>query len=525
MAKKMAKALSLVALAAALAACGGGGGNPGTTGPSTGGTSGGTTGGTGGTGGTGTTPIVTQGAVSVRVYNQPKGVEAQTDTFSASDLTVKARATVLDANGAPLPKAIVTFSETGPGLLGFIPDSATAMTNGSGVAEIDLRGLKEGATQLVATVTQPDSAGVAGDVAGKIPLSISAATAVDPQTLVSAINFSSASPADKSIVIAGAGGNGRSEVALLTFTVVDAGGSPVAGAQVDFDVVPAGSVTLRTASAKSNASGQVVATVNSKADPVTVTVNATVHGKSISTASDTLTVTTGTATQLGFDLSASKFNMDTDLSGDASTLTVRVADKSGNPVADGLAIVAQTNYGAVGSSARGGCTTRNGSCTVDFTVQNPRPVDGVPATVVFSTQTGQGTLISDTLQLSMTSAGWLNLYDAGTNTPRTAPINLVLVDAASCKFGGVGFLLGTPAGYPAPAGTTVSARSRNGLATPTVVAGSPTLDRGFSRTAVEFSASGKTGNPAGTDTWVFQFTAGPSKATRVISLDVNVPGC
>jgi protocatechuate 3,4-dioxygenase beta subunit len=378
---------------------------------------------------------------------------------------------------------------------------------------------------LVATVTQPDSAGVAGDVAGKIPLSISAATAVDPQTLVSAINFSSASPADKSIVIAGAGGNGRSEVALLTFTVVDAGGSPVAGAQVDFDVVPAGSVTLRTASAKSNASGQVVATVNSKADPVTVTVNATVHGKSISTASDTLTVTTGTATQLGFDLSASKFNMDTDLSGDASTLTVRVADKSGNPVADGLAIVAQTNYGAVGSSARGGCTTRNGSCTVDFTVQNPRPVDGVPATVVFSTQTGQGTLISDTLQLSMTSAGWLNLYDAGTNTPRTAPINLVLVDAASCKFGGVGFLLGTPAGYPAPAGTTVSARSRNGLATPTVVAGSPTLDRGFSRTAVEFSASGKTGNPAGTDTWVFQFTAGPSKATRVISLDVNVPGC
>src|SRR5690606_10697576 len=117
----------------------------------------------------------------------------------------------------------------------------------------------------------------------------------------------------------------------------------------------------------------------------------------------------------GFDLSASKFNMDYDLSGDSSTVNVRIVDRNGNPVSDGVAVVAQASFGRVGSSSRGGCTTQNGVCSVDYQVQNPRPADGIPVDVVFSTQTGQGTQISDSLQLWVTSVSWLNLY-ASSNT-------------------------------------------------------------------------------------------------------------
>jgi len=347
----------------------------------------------------------------------------------------------------------------------------------------------------------------------------------DPQAVATAIRFKGAVPNDESIVIAGAGGNGRSEIALLTFSVVDSSGSPIKGVAVEFAAVPAGSVTLSTPNGITNSSGEVTATVNSTPQPTSVIIKATVRGRNISTQSDTLTVTTGVATQQGFDLSASKFNMDADLSGDTSTLTVRVVDANGNPVADGVPIIAQADFGSVGSSGRGGCTTVNGSCSVEYKVQNPRPKDGVPVSVLFSTQTGQGTQISDTLQLWATSVGWLNLYDTATATSPKTSLSLALTDAAACKFGGENLFIGTPKGFAAPAGTTVAVRSLKELATPTVVVGSPTLDRAGARTQVTLSATGKSESTGGTDTWTVTFTAGPSKTVSSVNLSVMVPPC
>lgn len=104
------------------------------------------------------------------------------------------------------------------------------------------------------------------------------------------------------------------EIAPLTFTVVDSSGSPLQDVVVDFTAVPADSVTLNASSGTTNASGQVIATVNSKSSPTSVIIKAAVRDRSsISTQSDTLTVTTGVATPSGFDLSASKFNLDYDL--------------------------------------------------------------------------------------------------------------------------------------------------------------------------------------------------------------------
>ena len=218
------------------------------------------------------------------------------------------------------------------------------------------------------------------------------------------------------------------------------------------------------------------------------------------------------------------------MSGDSSILTVRIVDANGNPVADGVPVVAVTNFGSVGTSGRGGCTTVNGACTVEYRVQNPRPTDGTPVSVVFSTQTGQGTQISDTLPLWVNSVNELGLY-----TPPTPPaalasptteLTLKVNDAATCKFDSVNLLLGTPAGFAAPAGTTIAVRSLNGISTPTITDGSPTLDRAAIRTGFIISASGKLGSAGGgDDQWIFTFTAGPSKTVRSVQLPVKVPPC
>ncbi|WP_158211983.1 MULTISPECIES: Ig-like domain-containing protein [unclassified Acidovorax] len=502
-----------VPLMAVLVACGGGGGDPGTS--SSGGGSGGT---------------AISGTVTVQAYSRVAGEDVAVSSFSSSDLTVRAKATVKDSSGNAIANAIVTFSESGPGLLAFMPGSATALTNSAGVAEIDLKAAtvtSQGATQLVATTAVTSKTGTEVSLAGKQNLAISGGVVQDPQAAATAINFTSVAPSDKSIVIAGAGGNGRSEVALLTFTVVDSSGAPLQGVVVDFTAVPADSVTLNASSGTTNASGQVTATVNSKSSPTSVIIKAAVHGRSgISTQSDTLTVTTGVATQRGFDLSASKFNLDADLSGDSSTLTVRIVDENGNPVADGVPVVAQADFGRVGTSGRGGCTTVNGACSVEYTVQNPRPTDGTPVSVVFSTQTGQGTQISDTLRLWVSSVGGLSLYDTAASASPITDLTLTVTDAATCKFGSVNLFLGTPAGFAAPAGTTIAVRSLNDISTPAITDGSPTLDRAAAtRTRLILSASGKSGSAGGRDRWLFTFTAGPSKTVSTVELPVTVPAC
>lgn len=495
-----------------LAACGGGGGDPGGSGNSS------------GEGGTSVNAIV-----NVQTFKGEGQGAAPVNSFSSSELDAHVKATVKDRAGNPIPGTVVTFSQEGSALLEFIPESATALTNKDGVAEVDVKAKDAqalGATQIVATVKVVDRTGQEKVATGRQSVSVSPTVVADPQAAAAAINFSKANPSDSSIVIAGSGGNGRSETALLTFTVVDGQGSPLKGVVVDFNVVPAGSVNLLTTQGTTNSAGEVTVSVSSKENPVSVIVNARVRERNISTQSDTLTVTTDIATQRGFDLSASKYNMDFDLSGDSSTINVMVVDRNGNPVADGLAVVAQADYGRVGTSGRGGCTTVNGKCSVQYEVQNPRPLDGVPVNVLFSTQTGQGERITDSLRLWVTSVGWLDFYaDRNSTTPITAPINLSLVDAKTCKFSGFVLWLGTEKGFPAPAGTVITARSRSELANPAVVAGSPTLDSPGIRNLVEFSATGKPDNPAGVDNWVVQFTAGPSKTVYAVNLAVSVPAC
>lgn len=205
------------------------------------------------------------------------------------------------------------------------------------------------------------------------------------------VQFVQASPTNQSIVIAGQGGNGRTETATLTFKVVDIFGNPLAGKQVNFSTSTS-SVHVNKSTDTTDANGNVVTTVNSGTVATTFRVQATLPGTAangnpdISTMSDSIVVTTGLPVQRSFSISSGSFNVeglniDSTPTTPATHIQVLLADTFGNPVPDGTPIVFQTNVGSVGSSDKGGCNTVNGGCSVDFRAQEPRtPLPNTPVT-------------------------------------------------------------------------------------------------------------------------------------------------
>lgn len=221
-----------------------------------------------------------------------------------------------------------------------------------------------------------------------------------PAAAPATVQFISADPSEKSIVMQGQGGINRTETATLKFKVLDVYNRPLAGQAVNFSVSVPALVRLNQASATTDANGEVSTTVNSGTVPTTFRVVATLpntggtSGTNISTTSDSIVVTTGLPVQRAFSLSAAKYNLDgwahdSSPTQPATTIQVLVADNFGNPVPDGTPVIFQTNMGSVGSSDKGGCNTVNGGCSVDFRVQAPRiPTPGLPATPC---NTGPGT--------------------------------------------------------------------------------------------------------------------------------------
>lgn len=462
------KFLAGAGLAAMLVACGGGGGVSSGSGGSGGGGGGGGSG--GGTGGG------TETAAPVITLELLNGAGSVANGISSVEIGV-ARATLKDSKGLPVPGAIVTFAESGPGLLTVAPISGTALTDASGSASVEVRAVSTsstGATLVTAAATVSAQSATAQKA---IAITSAPSTGVvDPQVLASALNFLDTNPADKSIVLAGSGGNGRSESATLRFRVVDKNNSPVKGAAVSFNVIPPDAVTLNISTATSDSEGVVVTTVASKNVPTAVVVRATVTGKSITSQSDQLTVTTGVATQAGFDLSASKYNLNAAITGDSSDIMVRIVDTNGNPVADGVPVVFTADFGAVGSSSRGGCVTANGGCTVVYAVQDPRPADGQPITVTASTQVGGGTSIGKSIALYGINPGMLDLYNAPNAGGAVVSSFDLTVGTRSCKRSFTTFV-GTPSAFPAPAGTSVAPKGLvSGLAA-NVLSGSPIADQ------------------------------------------------
>lgn len=156
-------------LAAVLSACGGGGGSPGTVG---GGSGGGGSGG-GGTGSTAGTPTVT-----LQLFDS---TGAATSTISATQTTL-ARATVVDATGAPVAGAVVTFTGDSA-LVTFVPAGGTALTGSNGIAQVQVTptsGSSGGAGTLKADATVAGTSAKQGTAGYQVAASAVTGTGASP---------------------------------------------------------------------------------------------------------------------------------------------------------------------------------------------------------------------------------------------------------------------------------------------------------------------------------------------------------
>lgn len=316
---------------------------------------------------------VTTGAPQIQAYN-------------STDITVP----VL-AGGAPYPNQVNVNFTSACVIAGKATLAATVATN-NGVAKTVYRD-KGCANDDVITVTAD---GVS--VPATVPLKIAPPPAASVQ-------FVSADPVEKSIVIRGQGGINRTETATLKFRVFDIFGSPLPRREVTFRVSDPASVTLNKSTDTTDENGEVITTVNSGSVATSFRVFATLPNTAsatrpddISTTSDSIVVTTGLPVQRAFSLTAENYNLeglnkDSSPTNPATRVQVMIADSFGNPVPDGTPVVFQTNMGSIGSSDKGGCSTVNGGCSVDFRTQDPRSHEkNQPATPC---NTGSSALRSD----------------------------------------------------------------------------------------------------------------------------------
>ena len=510
-------------LLATLVGCGGGGGSPGTNGSAIG--AGQTLITPAPTNTTGDTQANSAGSITIDVMN---GAGVSSNSISAVEIA-QAKITLKDATGRGVRGVVVTFAESVSNLLTVAPASKTALTDDLGQASVEIKANSNtsiGATQIGA------SASISGQtVSAQKAISISSApatgTVVSPQALAAAINFLDVNPADKSIVIQGAGGSGRSESATLRFRVVDKNNTPVKGVVVNFEVNPNGDVTLNIVSATTDAEGVAITTVSSKTIATSLVVKATVNGKAISSQSDQLLVTTGVGIQAGFEIGAEKYNLDGGLSGDSTKVTARIVDANGNPVADGVPVVFTTSGGRIGTSAKGGCTTLDGKCSVIFEVQDPRNDD--LALITGSTKVGATQTLSGSLQINM-STPTLSLVGTSSLAPITT-LNLT-----TCKQAMTG-RVANARGRAAAAGTSVSVSAITTGIVASVKLGSPVGDSplsgfGPSGVALEFDTTAMVAPfdciPGGFTTFGAQvqveMTTPASKIKSIQPVTVTYPG-
>lgn len=359
-----------------------------------------------------------------------------TSLLTSQPVTLDLRSTCGDAGRATLPASVTTVQ----GRAQF-----TYQDKGCAQADAIVATVDGGSTTATVAVT-PASPDAASIVLGDI------------------------TPSDKSIVIQGAGGNGRSETAQVGFRVLDKNGAPVANQTVSFATISTKAVRLSQSSGVTDGNGMVSVTLNSGTEPTAVRVAATL-ASGISTVSDTITVTTGAPVQLAFSLSAVQFNIEGfDIDDVTDEIKLLLADQFSNPVADGVPAVLQTDSGAIGSSSRGGCVTDNGRCTVDLRSQNPRYGSdaGAPrgraglATITATTLSGTSALSGEiAVFLSGSKVGNVSLVGA----PAGASIvnGGISVDTAGCNPVNLAVRLSDARRNPMPAGSSLSFDSATSL--------------------------------------------------------------
>lgn len=245
----------------------------------------------------------------------------------------------------------------------------TVPTDGSAKASVSYRAVSadgslcQGSVNLTATT---------GSASKSASLTVAA-------PLANAINFVSASPAQ--IFVAG---SGAQEQSAVTFKVL-ANSTPMPGVTVKLSILGnPGGVGL-------NATGQtspVEVTTDNKGEATVTVFSGTIPGpvkvraelitdSQVFSTTQNLTVVSGPPSQRFMSLSVETFNIEGwNRDGSNTRLTVRLADRQGNPVENGTVV----NFTSEGGQVQPSCATQVvdgiSLCSVNFTSQNSRPLDG-----------------------------------------------------------------------------------------------------------------------------------------------------
>jgi hypothetical protein len=158
---------------------------------------------------------------------------------------------------------------------------------------------------------------------------------------------------------------------------------------------------LTTTTATTDTAGNAQVTINSGSLPTPVTVTASLTLTPTMTASSFgLVVTSGKPSQSYTSIAASKLNIQGyTIDGATTTITLRTADRMGNPPPPNTTVTFSTGYGSV----TGFCATdATGACSVTYTSGGTRPADGV--VTILATLAGEE---------SFNDANGNNAYDAG----------------------------------------------------------------------------------------------------------------
>ena len=339
--------------------------------------------------------VTSSGAVTASAKASVDGVEAE----KTLDLQITAGNVAL--SGLSVTPASVQLGQS-------VNVSVNASINGQPAAS---NSVSVAITSTCGTVSpasaQVDSSGKASaviqtTVSGSCSVSATTAGVASPATAsytvttapVTGIQFVQASPS----VIYQQDSVGANS-SIVKFKVIDSNGNPVSGQTVNAALInPTGGVHFCDAAATAGSavsaapSGEVSFSVCSGTQPETVQVRATLAGASgVFTDSNILTVQTGLPTQRFFDIAAERWNFyvgglfTSQYSGDSVNITVRLADRQGNPVPNGTPVVFVTEGGQINKSNISSCIVSdgNGGCSVPLIGQEYRPlgsmnVDGSP---------------------------------------------------------------------------------------------------------------------------------------------------
>jgi hypothetical protein len=198
--------------------------------------------------------------------------------------------------------------------------------------------------------------------------------------VLGALEFVSATPS--SLSLKGSGSSAIPEVSTLTFSLKDQTGAAMAGKTVNYELsTTVGGIALAQPSSVTNSQGLTSVKLNAGSVNTSVVVTATVTIENIdgststtSTTSKPISILGGIPDQDSFSLSVSRFNpRGWDVDGSTSTITIRAADRFNNQARDGTQISFVTNGGAV----VGACELSGGTCSVNWSSQDPRPADGM----------------------------------------------------------------------------------------------------------------------------------------------------